>query len=195
MMTACPQCDRLVDAEKPRCLYCGAALAPAGQPVASVDAPPGRSSSAGEDRKAGTVNLHDLSPELRRRVEDALRSGTGSGLPAVPVEEKPAREDPIPTMLTAIGRIKESFDADRIDYDEYRTMVVDILMPFIETLSLRDRMNFVFQELQQSELHPYLDEDIFKSLSARVLSAATKIDDEPAAGKSKKRKRFRLFRR
>ena len=191
MMTACPQCDRLVDGAKPRCLYCGAALAPAGQ----LQPDAGSGAGVDEDRGTGTVNLHDLPPELRQQVEDAIRRGNGKTLPEPSSQEISPRENLFTSVLTAIRKLKESFDADRIDYDEYRALTIDTLMQYVETLEVRNRMNFVFQEIPQSELQPYIDEPIFKALSARVLSAVTAIEDGPTAEKSKKKKRFRLLRR
>jgi hypothetical protein len=191
MMTACPQCDRLVDGAKLRCLYCGAALTPAGQ----LQPAAGSGAGVAEDRGAGTVNLNDLPPELRQQVEDALRTANTGTLSEPPAPETSHRETTIAQVLTAVCKLKESFDADRIDYDEYRTLTIDTLMQYVETLEVRNRMNFVFQEIQQSELQPYIDEPIFKALSARVLSAVTAVKAEPAAEKPKKKKRFHLFRR
>lgn len=191
MMTACPQCDRLVDGAKPRCLYCGAALTPAGQ----LQPAAGSGTRIDEDRGTGTVNVNDLPPELRKQVEDAIRSGNTGTLSEPPVRETSLRESTIALVLTAIRKLKESFETDRIDYDEYRTLTIDTLMQYVETLEVRNRMNFVFQEIQQSELQPYIDEPIFKALSARVLSAVTAAADEPAAENPKKKKRFHLFRR
>ncbi|HHP7234778.1 MAG TPA: hypothetical protein ACFCUC_09120 [Desulfobacterales bacterium] len=191
MMTACPQCDRLVDGAKPRCLYCGAALTPAGQ----LQPAAGSGTGVDEDLGAGTVNLNDLPPELRQQVEDAIRIGNTGILPEPSARETPLPESTIASVLTAICKLKESFDADRIDYDEYRTLTIDTLMQYVETLEVHNRMNFVFREIQQSELQSYIDEPIFKALSARVLSAVTAVTDEPTAEKPKKKKRFRLFRR
>lgn len=191
MMTACPQCDRLVDGAKLRCLYCGAALTPAGQ----LQPAAGSGTGVDEDRGTGTVNLNDLPPELRQQVEDAIRSGNSGTLSQPSARETSLPESTIASVLTAICKFKENFDADRIDYDEYRALTIDTLMQYVETLEVRNRMNFVFQEIQQSELQPYVDEPIFKALSARVLSAVTAIKDGPSAEKPKKKKRFRLFRR
>ena len=66
---------------------------------------------------------------------------------------------------------------------------------YLETLEVRNRMNFVFQEIPQSELQHYIEHPQIKALSARVLSAVTAIEDGPTAEKSKKKKRFRLLRR
>lgn len=206
MMTACPQCDRLVDAEKPRCLYCGAILAQRGNPRS---APPPVSAPAEPNPDCRfhsspapcrgrpnvlSVDLCDLPPALRNRIDDT----NGGATPRDPVQTpcKMHKRDLSPaSILKMLTQIKESFDNDRLDYDEYRSLAVDALLQHIAGLNVRDRMNFVFQELKESDLASLIDEPIFNALSAKVLAAATKTANESAEPHKKKRKLFRLFRR
>lgn len=194
MMTPCPQCNRLVDSAKPRCLYCGAPIRIVAQPPSA--APANQADILSSDgRDTGSVNLHDLPAELRGRVMETLRNRkTGSA--AVEAVEKIQKCKHSPDdILAAIRQLNDSFAADRLDYDEYRALVVDTLMQYVETLPEKDRMSFVFQELEKSDFAAFIDESIFKTLSARVLAAAIQtLNNSDLTGKIK-RKRFRLFRR
>jgi len=207
MMTSCPQCNRLVDRDKPRCLYCGAPLQTPGEP------PPGRPDSdssetlpsartnpstrnPSEERETGSVNLQDLPPDLRSRVLEVLRNRRTDAAAAETPETAPQPAQSLDAMLAAIRQLKNGFEADRLDYDEYRRLVVDTMMQYVETLPARDRINFAVQELPQSDCAAFVDESVFKALSGRVLAAATRqFEKESAAPGKKKRKRFRLFRR
>jgi len=208
MMTACPQCDRLVDGAKPRCLYCGALLPsaaepppagrpdsdPAGSPSCAQTSPSTRIPS--DEPETVSVNLQDLPPDLRSRVLEALRSRKTAAAAVEAPNPAPQPAQSLDAVLAAIRQLKNGFDADRLDYDEYRSLVVDTLMQYVETLPARDRMNFVFQELPQTDCAAFVDEAVFKALSGRVLAAATQqFRQESAAPGKKKRKRFRLFRR
>jgi hypothetical protein len=169
----CPNCERPLPAGKARCLYCGAEATSA-ETVTPSDSnaddpltPP--------DGSPSHVRLDDLPEELRQQVVQALHSAKTQ--PAVE-EAAPADTtrgtagaDRMHRVTKALESIQQRFNDDRIDYDEYRELVLHHLKRFLEGLDPKAALGFVLNDLKSSDLGRFIDDAIYKSLCSAQLSA------------------------
>jgi hypothetical protein len=138
------------------------------------------------------VRLDDLPEGLREQVIQAVQKTK----PELAVEEPRSSEPEDPSAaeserLQGVSEIlegmRQSFDADRIDYDEYREMVLQHLKRFLEDLDPKAALGFVLNDLRASELGRFVDDSIYKSLCGKLLAAAVPPVEKP------RRRRFRIF--
>jgi hypothetical protein len=175
-------------AGKKRCVYCGAAA----QMAAGSEMPPvpdAQHQPSPQNDDSVYVRLDDLPEELRRRVEQALHSKkpevavtveeTVSTGPEMAPPDRPAIADGIESVSKTLESMRQSFDADRIDYDEYREMVLRTLKQFLEGMEPKTALGFVLNELKTSTLDRYIDEAIYNTLCAGMLTAATPPVEKP----------------
>jgi hypothetical protein len=174
----CPDCGRPLPAGKARCLYCGAAANSAGPETASSPRSAGPGSPT--DQSETQVRLDDLPEDLRRQVLHALHSQKTDAAaeenaprpPEAPMNGLPAEADEMPGVLKALESIRQSFQDDRIDYDEYRELVLQNLYRFLDGLDPKAALGFVLNDLKHSDLGRFVDDAIYKSLCRAQLSAA-----------------------
>jgi hypothetical protein len=181
-MMQCPQCERRLPQGKDRCMYCGSVVStatdaalPSGTDCHRPRTPENPVAENGAFGTALDISLRaclDKLPSVfRADVEAALRAGPTppTDLPAVGTA---ALGDSIDTARLTLACLKQGFDTDRIDYDEYRELVLQALRQFVENLDKKTGLDFVLKGLKSSPLAPYLDDAIYKSLCGQVLAAA-----------------------
>ena len=169
----CPNCERPLPAGKARCLYCGAA-------ATSVETVTPSDSNADDpliptDGSPSHVRLDDLPEELRQQVVQALHSAktTPAAEEAAPADTTrgTAGADRMHRVSKALDSIQQRFNEDRIDYDEYRELVLHNLKRFLEGLDPKAALGFVLNDLKSSDLGRFIDDAIYKSLCSAQLSA------------------------
>ena len=81
--------------------------------------------------------------------------------------------------LKTLEGIQEGFSADRIDYDEYREMVLQTLMKFMDGLEPKAALAFVLNELKPSALNPFIDDAIYNALCRKTLALSVPPVEKP----------------
>lgn len=156
----CPKCSRQISSKTKRCIYCGASIN--GQSLSKTD------HNVGKDGPMIVSDIHyetdtyqDLPEQVRSRVDDALRKGDEG----VIIEEESTivqvlsgsnKEAPAMTSLEKIlkllSKMKNTLEGGNIGHREYNRMVFDIIKDHISTLPEDMRINFIVNEIGNSEL-------------------------------------------
>ena len=109
----------------------------------------------------------DIKVDEQMAKQVHIDSKSGPSVVTVSIEES----------VTVLARVKRQFDTDRIDYDLYRQMVIETIKQYLEGLDSKTNLTFVANEIKQSEIFPYLDEDIHQELLKYAVAAAMEADD------------------
>ena len=194
-MSMCPECQRKVPPQRNRCLYCGAELDQTGEADTGVSAAdhspspsmrrPGTASASRKTEHPAVAHLAGLPEPLRKKALEALNEKgsnvkidtqtvvaetpdavTGSLMASVTLEES----------LAVLARVKGQFDSDQIDYDIYRQMVVETIKGYTGDMDPKTQLAFLANDIRESDLFTYLDDDIHKALLGYALAAASGTD-------------------
>ena len=124
--------------------------------------------------------FQDLPEQIRHRFEDAL----GKGKEEVIIKEeittvhdlsRSEKEDKVTasleTVLTLLSKMKNSLEGGNIGHREYNRMAFNIIKDYMTTLPEDMHLNFVMNEISNSEFSDYINDDTLKDLRAFVLSS------------------------
>ena len=191
----CPQCRRIAPPQRNRCLYCGADLQKNDAKGADVkltkrDAAPYTNSHATiliEEKSDATAieHLAGLPEPMRQKALEVLRE-KGQ---ALKVDEPTVAQASVDSeagylrvpgtleeSLKVLKRIKGQFDTDRIDYDVYRQVVIETVKGYLESLDRKTRLTYMANDVKDSEVFSYLDEDMHRALLKYAVTTASETD-------------------
>ena len=174
----CPRCKRSLAAKKKTCIYCGALLndrfSNHKTRIAIND-----NNSIIFNNEHTKVDLKGLKETDWREVKDAIGKDENG---IVLKQQTQIRTDtstqqidkklalPFEKILTVLDKIKKSHNDGHIEYAYYKQMVVDIVKDYLATLDENVKIHFIVNEIQDSELSDYLDDEILRDLTAFVIS-------------------------
>ena len=177
----CLKCGRKFSDKKKICIYCGASLDGQASPQANYLVTKDSNIFISEEQN-NSVKLQNLPKHVRYKVEDDFRNGNDG---AIVKEERtivqPHLENTneqrgaisLEKILTLLSKMKDSFNSGHLENSVYERMVLDIMKDFISTLDDDIKLNFVVNQIMDSELADYLNEEWLNNLRAFVISSLT----------------------
>jgi hypothetical protein len=176
----CLKCGHENFGKKRDCIYCGASLE--GETSREISYIVDKKSSIFiSDKQKNEVNFNELPEKVRRKIEDAVSKGKNE----VIVKKETSVFQPHPTsakqehalsfekVLALLSEMKNSFSEGRIEYDVYERMASDIVKDYISTLDDHIKVDFVINEIKNSEIYDYLDDKMIKDLKTFVISSVS----------------------
>ncbi len=175
----CPKCNRRIPAKKPTCMYCGASMDGAAPNFDTQITADGSTIGivGGEQIR---IDPNDLSEVDRQAILDAMRKGenyTVIDTKTQILQDHPAREEAerpsksFEEVLILIGKMKSAYDEGQIEYPIYKRFVTDSIMDYTSALDENIKINFIINEIKNSDLNEYLDDDLHKELISSVLAS------------------------
>jgi len=128
------------------------------------------------------VELTDLPDHIRRKVEDGIRKGHGE---VIVHEERTSVLSPgggikeeqgalsLDKVLMLLAKMRDSFDSGQLEYPVYEGMITAIIKDFISTLADDIKIDFVVNQISESGLSDYINDDMLKELRAFALSSVS----------------------
>ena len=177
----CSKCGRESSDKRKICIYCGAPQA--GQASTQNNHIVSKKSDIFiSDENNSEVKLKHLPENVRHKIEDAVRNGTGEVV--VKDERKIVQSSSISEsekrnalsmekVITILSKMRDSLNRNLVDNNIYEKMATDIIQNYISSLSDNIRLNFVVNEIMGCELSEYLNDKMLKDLRAFVISSIT----------------------
>lgn len=174
----CPKCNRRIPAKKTNCMYCGASLDGAG-PNFDTRITADGSTIGIVGGKQIRIEPNDLSEVDRQATLDALQKGENHTVidsKAQILQDPPARQEAEPPsrsfeeVLTLLSKIKSAYDEGQMDYGIYKRFVTDSIMDYTSAMDENIKINFIVNEIKNSDLNEYIDDDLHKELISAALS-------------------------
>jgi hypothetical protein len=122
----------------------------------------------------------DLSGVDRQAISDAMRKGENHTVidsktqilqdhPARQETERPSKS--FEEVLTLLGKMKIAYDQGQMNYGIYKRFVTDSIMDYVSSLDENIKINFIVNDIKNSDLKDYIDDDLHKELITSVLSS------------------------
>ncbi len=174
----CPKCNRKIPAKKATCMYCGASSDGAAPNFDTRITADGSTIGivAGEQIR---IEPNDLSEVDRQAICDALQKGGNHTIidsKTQILQDHPAREEAdrpsksFEEVLILLGKMKSAYDEGQIEYPIYKRFVTDSIMDYTSALDENIKINFIINDIKNSDLNEYLDDDLHKELISAVIS-------------------------
>ncbi len=175
----CPKCKRRIPAKKTNCMYCGASLNGAGPNFDTRITADGSTIGivVGEQIR---IEPNDLSEVDRQAILDAMQKGENHTVidsKTHILQDPPAGQEEVSPsgsfeeVLILLGKMKSAYDGGQIEYPIYKRFVTDSIMDYTSAMDENIKINFIINEIKNSELNEYLDDDLHKELISSVLAS------------------------
>ena len=179
----CPKCSRNSPDDKKACMYCGESLddrtVPEDDPTVTDDNNiPVQSEDIWKDidepetpalpdtMELTHENIPHEDPEIETPHQDTMI--TNDSLDDDILIET-LTELPLDRALNLLKGFKESFDRSQIKTAEYQKLVMEVIKDYISPMDDKTKINFVANDIKESELYKYLNDEIYKSLRTFVI--------------------------
>jgi hypothetical protein len=176
----CLKCGREYAGQKKNCIYCGASLeGDVSQEINDITDKEGMIYISETQNKE--VSLKDLPEHARHKLEDAIRKGKKDVVvkeerTVIQAHSTDAKEEPalsLEKVLTLLSEMKNSYNKGHFEYNIYERMVFDIMKDFIYTLDDDIKIEFVVNDINNSEISDYLNDKIIKDLRTCFIASTT----------------------
>ncbi len=174
----CPKCNRRIPVKKATCMYCGASMDGAAPDFDTRIAAGGSTIGivGGEQIR---IEPNDLSEEDRQAISDAVRKGQNHTVidsKTQILQDHPARQEEAAPgrsceeVLSLLGKMKSAYLDGQVEYGIYKRFVKDSIMDYTSALDENIKINFIVNDIKNSDLNEYLDDDLHKELISAVIS-------------------------
>lgn len=167
----CLKCGHEYADNKKNCIYCGASLD--GEVLQAKNYIVDRESNIFvSETQNKEIKFNDLPDHVRHKIEDAIRKGKKEVIikEECTVIQPPltaAKQDrtlSLEKVLSLLSEMKATFNKGHLEYNIYERMVFDIMKDFIYTLDDDIKIDFVVNDINNSEISDYLNDKIIKDL-------------------------------
>lgn len=175
----CSKCGRQLSAKGHTCPYCGAS-----HNEQSSSNLTHKVNKKGplivSDTQVGADKLKDLPEHIQNKINDAFRKGSKDVIineqRTIVSDHSTSEKDvqnpvSLEKVVSLISKMRDSFEEGTIEYSNYQRFVSNTVKDYIASLPEDMRLNFVINDITNSELSGYINDDILKDLRAFVLSS------------------------